>query len=89
MACMRTLGAIPKICSNVVHFRWSKGTVTPELPGEGESRTWYTITEHPLRILTETERSICKRFIWISCQLAANVGIIALTRIKHNYRKVN
>lgn len=62
VACMRTVGAIPKICPNVVHFRSKEGTIHVELPGEDNIRPWYTGIRGGFHQLTEIKRNLCIRY---------------------------
>ncbi len=62
IACMRTPGAIPKICPGVVNFRWPDGTVHLELANEGNPRSWYSPDLPVSRPITEAERETCERF---------------------------
>ncbi|HNY34569.1 MAG TPA: hypothetical protein PKK68_07915 [Methanothrix soehngenii] len=59
IACQRISGSVPKICSNVVDFRWRGGTVHLELPGNGNSRPWFGLFDHHFASLTEKERECC------------------------------
>lgn len=61
LACMRTPGAVPRICPNVVDFRWRKGTVHLELSGEANPHSWYSTDAHHLEPLTESRREACTR----------------------------
>jgi hypothetical protein len=61
IACIRIPGAIPKICSNVVHFRFKGGLIHLELPTEdGCQEAWFAAFQE-LRNLTEDERSTIQR----------------------------
>ena len=59
-SCMRVRGAIPRLCRNVVDFRWTGGTVHVELVDE-EGGAWYSVDAHHRLPLTEGERSRCTR----------------------------
>lgn len=62
IACMRVAGAIPKICRNVIYFRWIEGAIHFELPDITNPRPWYTTIKNQFIPMTETARSSCARF---------------------------
>ena len=62
IACMRTPGAVPKICPGVVIFRWSDSAVHFELPNKNNPRPWFSPDMPVSRPATEAEHESCERF---------------------------
>jgi hypothetical protein len=60
IACSRTPGAVPKVCPNVVHFRFRGGLIHFELPEGNGQEAWFVVL-HALRNLTEEERNTMQR----------------------------
>lgn len=61
LACVRSTGAVLRLCPNVVDVRWRRGTVHLELPGEGNPRAWYSPDAHHEDQLTEDRRASCRK----------------------------
>jgi hypothetical protein len=61
IACQRAVGAIPKVCPNVVHFRCKIETMHLELPCTENPKCWYTFFVNDHRIFAEEKRLSSER----------------------------
>ena len=60
-ACARIPGSVPRVCQNVVDFRWTHGTVHMELPCDSNPHAWLSRDAHDLHPLTEAARASCRK----------------------------